>query len=242
MADSVRYTLLQVRNADDPMRRHEVASFARVLETSPGQIRVFDLLAGRLSRKDFAETDLFLLGGSGHYSAAGEGKWLNRALETLRQVHDSGKPTFASCWGFQALARAMGGRVVNDLKHAELGTHQLFLTEAGRADPVFGPLGESFHAQMGHEDRVVELPPGATLLASSRLVENQAYRFDDAPIYCTQFHPELNTSDIILRVNAYPEYVERIAGCSIEEFSQMIHETTETEGILKRFVAMAFGD
>ncbi len=242
MSDSLRYLLLQVRNDDDPMREHEVKSFSRVLETPPEQIRVFDLLSGRLSKKDFDETDLFLLGGSGHYSALGEGEWLDRALEVLRQVHDSGTPTFASCWGFQALARAMGGRVVNDLAYAEVGTHRLFLTEAGLADPVFGPLGESFHGQMGHEDSVVELPGGATLLASSELVENQAYRFDDAPIYCTQFHPELNYSDLLLRVQTYPEYVERIAGRSVEEFPQMIRDSVETEGLLKRFVAMVFGD
>ena len=140
MHSRLRYLLLQVRNADDPMREHEVRSFARVLETSVEQIQVFDLLSEELSEKHFAETDLFLLGGSGHYSAAGEGEWLDRALETLKKVHDSGAPTFASCWGFQALARAMGGRVIKDLSHAEVGTHRLFLTEAGRADPVFGPL------------------------------------------------------------------------------------------------------
>lgn len=242
MFEHIRYLLLQVRNADDPMRQHEVECFARALETRAEMIRVFDLLTNELSRREFAATDMFLLGGSGHYSAAGEGPWLERALETLRDVHSSGKPVFASCWGFQALARALGGRVVKDLAHAEVGTHALTLTPAGKDDPVFGPLNEFFYGQMGHEDHVIELPPGTTLLASSQKVVNQAYRFDDAPIYCTQFHPELNCNDLLLRVQTYPEYIHRIAGLPPERFPEMIKDTPETEFLLKRFVALVFGN
>jgi GMP synthase (glutamine-hydrolysing) len=240
MPEAVRYLLMQVRNPDDPMRDHEVQSFARVLETSTECIRTFDLLTEDLTDEHFERTDMFLFGGSGHYSAAGEGAWLDRALETIRRVHDSGTPTFASCWGFQAMARAMGGRVIKDMAHAEVGTHELTLTEAGLADPVFGPLGKTFCGQMGHEDHVIELPPHVTLLASSPLVRNQAYRFDDAPIYCTQFHPELNCDDLWVRVKTYPEYIERIAGLPPERFGELIQESTETEGILKRFVALCF--
>lgn len=239
MLDQIHYTLLQVRNADDPMRQNEVDAFARVLQTPRQKIRVFDLLAPTPIEAIFDVTDVFLLGGSGHYSVAGSGAWLDRALQTLRAVYDSGRPTFASCWGFQAMARAMGGAVVNDLPRAEVGTHKLFLTEAGRNDPVFRVLGDSFSAQMGHEDRVVRLPPGATLLASSELVENQAYRFDERPIYCTQFHSELNCSDLLARVEAYPHYVERIAGVPHDEFCRSICETPETEKLLRRFVEWA---
>jgi len=242
MFDRIRYTLLQVRNADDPMRLHEVESFSRVLRTSPGQIRVFDLLSGPIRDEEFVGTDMFLLGGSGHYSAAGEGEWLETALASLRRVHGSGVPTFASCWGFQAMARAMGGRVIKDLTRAEVGTHELYLTAAGNSDPVFSPLGEPFSGQMGHEDIVVDLPAETTLLAFSERVENQAYRFDNAPIYCTQFHPELNCEDLLERVQHYPEYIERIAGVPPDHFPEMISESLDTEALLTRFVSMVFGD
>ena len=185
---------------------------------------------------------MFLLGGSGHYSAAGSGDWLVRALEILRKVYDSGKPAFASCWGFQSMARAMGGRVIKDPSRAEVGTHRLFLTDAGHQDPVFAPLGTSFLGQMGHEDRVAELPPGATLLASSERIENQAYRFNDRPIYCTQFHPELNRDDLLTRVHNYPEYIERIAGITAEEFRASVLDSPESAALLTRFVAQVFGE
>lgn len=236
MTGRLRILLLQIRNPDDPMRVQEVRAFARALQRDVDEIEVHDLLSCGLATRTLESSDLILVGGSGHYSAAGEGEWLDRALDTFREIHAQGVPTFASCWGFQAVARALGGRVIRDPDHAELGTHTLELTAAGRSDPVFEPLGSSFDAQMGHEDRVVELPRGATLLASTSLVENQAYRFDGLPFYCTQFHPEMNQSDLAGRVAVYPEYVERITGVSMEEFLPTVRETPESEALLCRFV------
>lgn len=236
MLDSIHYLLLQIRNPDDPMREHEVRCFCRALQARPEQIEVVDLLTQRPSDVHFHKRDVVLLGGSGHYSAAGEGEWLERSLEVLREVHARRQPTFASCWGFQAMARAMGGRVVHDASRAEIGTHTLRLTPAGQDDPVFSPLGQTFSGQMGHEDCVVELPPGALLLASTDKVTNQAYRFHDAPIYCTQFHPELNRSDLLLRLEAYPEYVAHLTGMSAADFAASLRDTPETEALLPRFV------
>lgn len=228
--------LLQVRDPGDPMRGHEIASFERSLAPRPALIEVFDLLGGLLHSRDLEGTDLVLLGGSGAYSAATGGPWLATALDSLRTVHASGIPAFASCWGFQAMAAAMGGEVVNDLGRAEIGTHRLALTAAARTDPVFGGLGGSINAQMGHEDRVKTLPPRTTLLASSTLVANQAYRFDDAPIYCTQFHPELDVAGILARLSAYPRYLAEVAGTTYEEIAARLEETPEANALLRRFV------
>ena len=163
-----------------------------------GELAVFDLLSGIPTRRQLAGVDMVLLGGSGDYSAASSGDWLERALDGLRLLYQVAKPTFASCWGFQAMARALGGRVIHDASRAELGTLDLHLTPAGLQDPVFAPLGTTFRGQAGHEDLVAELPPAATLLASSDLVTNQAYCFADRPIYCTQFHPELGRDDLLI--------------------------------------------
>ncbi len=236
MLERVRYLLLQVRNPDDPMRTQEVRCFARALSTTTERIDVADLLQSGPSRAQLQASDVMLLGGSGHYSVTGEGDWLDRTFDLLRDLHARRRPTFASCWGFQAMARALGGRMVNDLSRAEVGTHQLVLTPAGQDDPVFGPLGSPFDGQMGHEDCVDELPPGAVLLASSDKVVNQAYRLHGAPIYCTQFHPELNCADLLERVRQYPEYIERIAGVPPDHFREMISDTPGTEALLLRFV------
>lgn len=238
MLTSVRYLLLQIRNEDDPMRPQEIQCFARALHAQPDQFRTFDLLKRKPERSTYDGSDVVLLGGSGHYSAAGEAAWLDRTLEGLRELYELGKPTFASCWGFQAFARAMGGTVIHDAERAEIGTKQIRRTDAGRNDPLFCELRDIFEAQMGHEDRVSVLPPGATLLASTDLVENQAYRFDGKPVYCTQFHPELNREDLLSRIRAYPSYIERVAGMTMAQFEANCRDTPATEALLPRFVRM----
>lgn len=240
MLDKIRYLLLQVRNPDDPMRQHEVRAFSRALHTAEERIEVFDLLSGVPPLSLLDRVDMVLYGGSGDYSVASEGEWLTTALAGIREVVEVGKPTFASCWGFQAIARALGGKVEHRPETAELGTVPLQLTDAGAEDPVFGPLGRDFLGQMGHEDTVVELPPGAILLASSQKVANQAYCFADKPIYCTQFHPELNVEDLHIRVSAYPRYIEKICGMPIERFGELLQPTPETEALLLRFVERVF--
>jgi GMP synthase (glutamine-hydrolysing) len=232
----IRYLLLQTRNANDPMRAQEVRCFARMLECDVSDIDVFDLLASALPMDKARTADMLLLGGSGHYSAAAEGEWLERALDGLRDIHRIAKPTFASCWGFQAMSRAMGGCCVKDLANAEVGTIELTLTEAGRNDPLFGELPPVFSAQAGHEDRVVRLPPDAVLLASSPRVGEQAFRFAGRPIYCTQFHPELDRAAMLERLDAYPEYVARIACVQYDHFIQNLRETPEANSLLRRFV------
>lgn len=238
---NLRYLLLQIRNPEDPMREQEVGCFVRALLVPRQQIEVVDLLTTAPMARELERYDMVLIGGSGHYSVAGEGTWLERTFDSLREIHALAKPTFASCWGFQAFARALGGRVVHDPLRAELGTHTLRLTDAGLADPLFAPLGPAFAAQMGHEDCVDELPPGATRLASSELVENQAYRFDGLPIYCTQFHPELDAKSLRERAANYPEYIEHITGLTVDGFAALCRDTPESEALLPRFVAHVFG-
>ena len=137
------------------------------------------------------------------------------------------------------MARAMGGEVVTDRSRAEVGTYWLELTPKGKDDPVFGPLGDRFQVQIGHEDIVTRLPEGATLLASSASIEIEAYRFDDGPIYCTQFHPELGRDGLIKRITHYPDYLALTGHATIEELEAATPETPETEAILRRFMTVA---
>jgi GMP synthase (glutamine-hydrolysing) len=211
------------------------------------------LIGSAPSADTLAQFDMLLLGGSGHYSVAApavesgnadqvqkRSPWIERALDALREIHQIGKPTFASCWGFQAMSVAMGGKCVNDVPNAEVGTVELELTNVGSADPIFGALPSRFSAQAGHEDHVTQLPPDAELLASSARVKEQAFRFVGKPIYCTQFHPELDRNAMIERVVAYPEYTARIAKVSFDEFVASLRETSEANSLLRWFEAHFF--
>jgi GMP synthase (glutamine-hydrolysing) len=218
------------------MREHEIGCFERCFRLDEGQIEIFDLLSGAPSAGRLDAADVILLGGSGDYSVARGGDWLAAALDAMVGLFESSKPTFASCWGFQAMARAMGGEVITDRGRAEVGVTWMELTEAGREDPIFGPLGMRFQALSGHEDHVVSLPDEARLLASSAGVENQAFHFPGRPIYCTQFHPELDRAGLIDRMRRYPSYIPLTGVETLDELEEVTPETPHTEGILRRFL------
>ena len=233
---NLRFLLLQIRNDDDPMRSQEVGCFTRTLGCAETQITPHNSLAKQPSAAMLARHDVVLMGGSGDYSATSLEAWIEPILRTLRGLAELSKPTFASCWGFQAMARALGGEVIHDVNHAELGTNPVRLTDAGRRDPVFGPLVGEFLGQMGHEDCVVSLPEGATLLASTDRMPNQAYVLQGKPIYCTQFHPELDRRALLERLEAYPRYVQKLSGLTLDEFQTRCHDTPEAAKLLPRFV------
>ncbi|MBC8350911.1 MAG: type 1 glutamine amidotransferase [Planctomycetes bacterium] len=241
LSRSLRFLLLQVRDSDDSMRAQEVRCFAKGFDCNEDQIDVFDLLGGVPSIAHLDHFDVIVLGGSGDYSVAKGGPWLPAALETMQELYDISKPTFASCWGFQAMAKAMGGEVVTDIERAELGSVRVWLTEAGKHDSVFSGLGDAFFAPMGHQDIVDSLPADAILLASSDTVENQAFCFAGKPIYCTQFHPELDRTSFLQRVEAYPQYVQKIAGMSLQDFArERCQETPTASQILCKFLDTYF--
>ena len=230
-----------MRNADDRMRHHEVQCFADKLGCPEKNVQVHDLIGGPPDKKRLDHFDAVLLGGSGDHSVVDGGDWWPAAAEFFADLYANSKPTFASCWGFQAFAKALGGKVVTDLNRAEVGTHYFELTDAGHADPVFGPLGSPFLGQLGHQDIVDDLPQGAVLLCSTSRVQNQAYTFPGKPIYCTQFHPELELNDLVKRVIAYPQYVQEITGLVMDDFIQSCNESPKTPLLLTRFVQHVFG-
>ena len=230
------YLLLQVRNSDDPMRQQEVQCFRRALGCRQQQIRVLDLIQHTPTREQLQAVDVVLMGGSGDYSVVDGGDWLNATLAAVAELYHLKKPTFASCWGFQAMALALGGEVVTDASRAELGNFDIHVTEAGAADPVFGSLDPKFSAFEGHQDIVTRLPEGAHLLAVSDSGIYQAFTFPDSPIYCTQFHPELDRQSYLERVIQYPQYLESLLGISIEAFVAQCTETPEANKLLNQFV------
>ena len=231
-----RFLLLQVREPGDPMAANEASAFQRALGIDAGQLEVFDLLAGAPTPSQLRSVDAVLIGGSGDHSVVRGGPWLSGALGAMETLYEQSIPTFASCWGFQALAKALGGRVVTDHARAEVGVLSLDLTEAGKQDPVFGPVGSELAVVIGHEDIVDELPEGAVSLASSSTIENEALKFLGKPIYATQFHPELAKEDLIQRITAYPPYLELTGARSIEEFRATTPETPGATSLLRRFV------
>ncbi|MEF8865241.1 MAG: type 1 glutamine amidotransferase [Salinibacter sp.] len=181
--------------------------------------------------------DAFLIGGAGKYSATQTYPWTEGLHGLVRRAVDRGLPTLGSCWGHQVLARALGGRVVHDPDHSELGCGWVELTEAGANDPLFCQFSSRFQANMGHHDRVIKLPPGTTELARNDQ-PHQAFRLDDAPVYGTQFHSELDAKRERERILVYREYYRSALpdAETVQRVLDTLADTTEVDNLLYDFL------
>jgi GMP synthase-like glutamine amidotransferase len=139
-------------------------------------------------------------------------------------------PVLAVCLGAQLLAAALGARVFTGAV-PEIGLGTVGLTAQGRRDAVFGPVGHVLPVLHWHND-TFELPTGATLLASSELYANQAYRIGSA--YALQFHVEIGASQLPQIEGALP------SGVRIDR-RHLTLVSRAGSALLERFVAHAGG-
>ncbi len=219
------------------MREHEIACFRQALPDAASPFRTINLPYDRLDASAFEDTDVFLVGGAGEFSVLDAHRFLHHFFEFLGEVCQRGQPMFASCFGFQALCVALGGEVIHDPGRAEVGTYELFLTDAGRGDPLFGRLPERFNAQLGHKDRATRLPESCINLAGSARSPYQALRISGQPIYATQFHPELTHRQNRERFEAYLEgYSGEQIGLDVSSVRESFRESKETSALLSEFI------
>lgn len=140
-----------------------------------------------------------------------EHPWLAGEKRALREAVSAGIPVFGACLGAQLLAGALGAPVYR-APAPEVGVLPVELTTAGREDPVTGGLPGAFPTLQWHSD-TFDLPPGATLLASSPAYANQAFRVGPSA-YAVQFHLELTgtMAEEWSRVPAYAAALESVLG------------------------------
>jgi GMP synthase (glutamine-hydrolysing) len=140
-----------------------------------------------LRKIDILRPDLLIvLGGPiGAYEEA-RYPFLKEELALIEKRIKRNLPTLGICLGAQLMAHASGARVYpTGIK--EIGFMPITLTAAGRRS-CLAPFIEQPMALHWHGDSF-DLPRGASLLASTKLCQNQAFAL--APhIVGFQFHPE----------------------------------------------------
>jgi GMP synthase (glutamine-hydrolysing) len=209
----MRFRLLQARRAGDPVRGEERDVFAARLGVSIADMLPHDLLSEPLDVDALIHgVDAILVGGAGEFGINDEVPWMRGFIDAMGGIADRGFPMFASCFGFQALVVAFGGRVQTDEARAEVGTFELELLDAAIDDPLFAGLPRQFLVQLGHKDHAVIWPSGLTLLARSARCPYQAARVGDLPVYATQFHPELTFRDNLHRLQRYRAHYTKAFG------------------------------
>jgi len=130
-----------------------------------------------------------------------EEPWMAPLEAFLRSVSTQGIPLLGVCFGAQILAHAYGSQVIRNPEGWEIGGIDLSLEKDATGDPLFTGLTGSMKALATHEDRIENLPAGATLLASNASSPIQAFRLPGL-VWGVQFHPEITPAilEILIQV------------------------------------------
>ena len=133
---------------------------------------------------------LVVLGGGMNCYTDAENPWLSATRDLIAHTVAAGKPFLGICLGHQLAAVALGGKVEAKEK-LSLGITPVGWNENAKEDLLFqSVVAEDTVAVQYNYDHVVQLPPGAVVLANYAGDGHvQAVRF--APLaWGVQFHPE----------------------------------------------------
>ncbi|MTV27269.1 glutamine-hydrolyzing GMP synthase [Nitriliruptoraceae bacterium ZYF776] len=123
-------------------------------------------------------------------------------------LFQAGVPTFGICYGFQAMADAMGG-TVQRTGTAEFGGTDLEVV--GPDSTLFHGLPVQQNVWMSHGDAVVEAPPGFAVVARTAHTPVAAFEDVDRGLAGVQFHPEVLHSKHGQAVLEH--FLYEVAGC-----------------------------
>lgn len=162
--------------------------------------------------------------------------WSEATAQWIRDAMAVEMPLFGVCYGHQLMAHALGGRVGYHPDGRELGCEQVQLLADASSDPLLESWPDSFSAQLTHEQSVIELPPGAVVLARSAHDAHQVIRYGRNSI-STQFHPEF-TPEILAACIQRRASQLKSEGHVPQRMIEGIVPTPEAAQLLKRFVAI----
>ncbi len=130
-----------------------------------------------------------------------------------KAVYAAGVPVLGICYGEQAMAHQLGGKVEGG-HHREFGRAEVEVTEAS---PLFDGVwekGGKYPVWMSHGDRVTELPKGFRAIGRAPNSPIAIIADDARKFYATQFHLEVMHTPqgaAILR-----NFVRKIAGAKAD--------------------------
>ena len=150
----------------------------------PGfEIEAFDVQAGELPDPNAHDAVLITGSPAGVYDPL---PWIEPLLEFIRAAKES--RMVGVCFGHQAMAQALGGRVEKSDKGWGAGLHRYDIV---RQEPWMDGAS-SIADPASHQDQVVVQPPSTEITAASDFTPYAGLAWTDRPAISFQFHPEFS--------------------------------------------------
>src|SRR6476646_3999484 len=124
---------------------------------------------------------------------------------------DRGLPVLGICYGQQAMAHQLGGRVAPS-DNREFGRAFIEIIDQSALFDGLWTVGETHQVWMSHGDRVEQLPDGFKIVARSEGAPYAIASDEDRRFYSTMFHPEVvHTPD---GGKLLANFVRHVCGCT----------------------------
>ncbi|GGO88212.1 aminotransferase [Marinobacterium nitratireducens] len=232
----LKLLLLQIRT-ERKVREEEHRSFASYCGLALEQIEVLNVFDTPSFADNVADGyDALLVGGASEANVLEPERYtfVHDSQRLLRRVVETRQPTFASCFGFQLVVLALGGRVAHRETGFEMGTLPISLTPDAATDPLFHDTPDGFAAVSVHRQYTDRLPPGCRLLAYTDQCLH-AIRVGDCPFWAFQFHPEVDKATLVERLTHYRAHYTD-GDDHLGKVLATAQETPESNGLMRKFV------
>lgn len=147
----------------------------------------YDVRAGKLP-DPAGSHDAYLISGSASGVYDGD-PWIE-ALKTFIRELSGRTPLVGICFGHQIMAEAYGGRVTKSPKGWGVGLHSYEIKH--RAAWMNSERAPTLSIPVSHQDQVIELPQGATVLAASEFTPYAVIEYPERRAISFQGHPEFS--------------------------------------------------
>jgi len=150
------------------------------------EYRIYMTIGGELP-ESLDEQDAFMITGS-PLSVLDRHIFTDDLTDFILRCDAAEKPLLGACFGHQAIALALGGKVERSKDGYNVGIED---TTFNDKRPWMNPAKASLSMYVFHEDQVTELPEGCDLLGSSKKCKNASFAKGNH-IFTTQAHPEFS--------------------------------------------------
>ena len=147
-------------------------------------LKIFDVTVDEYPQ-NIDDCDGYLITGS-KLSVYDDVQWIRDLEVFINLLHSKKKSLLGVCFGHQLIAKALGGEVTKSKEGWVLGLQKYTFHNNF---PWLENINEDIKLIHSHQDQVINLPEGTTLVASNELVPNAMYFVEDH-IMSIQGHPE----------------------------------------------------
>lgn len=180
---------------------------------------------------DSSEYDGIILTGS-PASVNSDEAWITKLLDLIRVMHKAETKMFGGCFGHQAIAAALGGKVgLNEKGRWSVGKET---THFSHTPDHLGDVPSEIEMYSIHKEEVTVLPDGAEPIGRNHFCKYAAFVVGNH-ILTSQYHPEMTSNFLVGLVDEMRgELDDCLLDSALSDFKTP-HEGNEFAKVIVRF-------